>query len=1173
MPHKTRNIIIISVAAVLLLSLAGLSVYFNSRTFKGKLKAKTDLTLSDVLGREFTIDSASVQLPMNIVLHGLKLASDDSLKNGMMLEVPRIKVVIHPWVSLTKRKITIKQVGVYDARARLVRHPDGSWNFSGLFKPDTTKPKGKTNFPPLEISNIEIGNLKVMISPGSDSQLVKKVNLTAVLKMGGPKLSLDLKDFSAYIPDRRFALNKGKGLLAVKGDTVKLEGFGLDLGSSRLELSLWLDGKSKKYDLSQARLDLNLADAAQLARLQNVAFKGRITVIASGKGDLENPSAKLELRSDACCLGGVRLDHLDTRLSLKDQILSLNGIELASGPGTVKGDGQLDLSARDYGLQLSLSRIDLGTMLPEAGKTLKTNINGSFKLQGQGLEIQKIKVRADLVLNRSSVNDIPVDDLRCFVRAEGTDIAIDQIRLRSGQAQLEIKGDIYKEALSLELETDEIDLSQFGPLFGLKDLSGRLRFNGLVSGATKDPDIIGSFRLKEAGLAGISCLYFDGNMSVKSIVKSPLGDGKFTLTGIEVGKQSIEKIEMLAELRGLDWGGFSVHIVKDSLTEGLLTGRLELAGKNMSLVVSKLFFNSGYQIIANSQPLVLDIKSGFIDLKPGKLIVGRGSLLFSGNYKNNKDFQVSVKGQDIDSRRILELMQMDKTVHGLLDFELDGSGSLASPRYSLKLNVGNLRFEQFTADNLSLDVAYADQIVRLNRLAITRYGSISEISARVPVNLAVGPEMGKLLDQPMEGQVSLRDIGTWAFFPMADFLSVYEGRIDLSVGLSGTPFKPLLNGGLTIDRAKMVLRPFGMYLRDVTARAHFNADSLVIDNISATTENQGRVEIKRGEILLERFIPSKMYFLITTREAPIRNIPFIEANVDARIEINGTVNHPKISGDVMVNTALITMPFAPVEEPPPPDKEPKPMDLDLAITGPQGIWLRNADADIELKIDNLNVRMQQNLLFLSGRLETIRGTYRFTDRQFDITSGGELTFTNSAIINPELNLSAQTTMDKPTPEGGTSKVDIYLKIQGTALQPKLSFTSEPTMSEKDILTLVSAGITNLGEEGGKIDIYDQAVTRGTQYLSNMLSGIIQKNTGLVDVVRMKTFMSGEDKGAQVTLGKYVTRNVFVSYSQGLSANLSTEFTAEYLFGARSAIVAKKDDKGKFNLGLRMKFKY
>ncbi len=1171
MPHKTRNIIIISAAAVLLLSLAGLSMYLNSRTFKDKLKVKADRTMSDILGREFTIDSASVRLPMNIVLHGLKLASDDSLKNGMLLDVPRIKMVIHPWISITKRKIAINQVGVYDARARLVRHPDGSWNFSDLFKPDTSKPRGRTNFPSLDISNIEISNFRVMVNPGQDSQLVEKINLAASLKMGGPKLSLDLKDLSAYIPDRKFFLTKGKGKLEINGDTVKLDGFALDLGSSRMELGLWLDGKSKKYDLSRAKLDLNLADAAKLARLQEVAFKGRIAVTASGKGNLDNPSAKLEIRSDACCLGGLQLDRLNALVKYKDQLLSLKDIELVSGPGTVQGYGQLDLNGRDYGLQLSLNRIDLGAVLPMAGKAIKTNLNGNFKLQGAGLDPKKIRARAELLITRSSVNDIPVDELDCLIRAEGTDIVVDHIRLRSGQAQLQVKGDIYKEAISLELETDEIDLAQFGPLFGLKDLAGRLRFNGLVSGATKDPDIIGSFRLKEAGLSGIKCLYFDGNMSVKSIAKSPLGDGKFTLTGIEIGKQSIEKIEMNAELRGLDWGGFGIHVIKDSLTEGLINGRVEMAGKNLSLVIYKLFFNSGYQIIANSQPLALDIKSGVIDLKPGKLIVGRGSLLFSGNYKNNKDFQVSVRGQDIDSRRILELMQLDKTVHGLLDFELDGSGNLTTPRYSLKLNVGNLRFEQFTADNLSLDVAYADQIVSLNHLAITRYGNVSELSARIPVNLAVGPDMGKLLDQPMEGQVNLRDIGTWAFFPMADFLSVYEGRIDLSVALSGTPFKPLLNGDLTIDRAKMVLRPFGMYLRDVTARAHFNADSLVIDNISAATENQGRVEIKRGEILLERFIPSRMYFLITTREAPIRNIPFIEANVDARIEINGTVNHPKISGDVKVNTALITMPFAPVEEPPPPEGQPKPMDLDLAITGPQGIWLRNADADIELKIDNLNVRMQQNLLFLSGRLETIRGTYKALDRQFDITSGGQLTFTNSALINPELNLSAHTSVDQTTDEG-IKKVEIFLKIQGTALQPKLSFTSDPTMSEQDILTMISVG-RKLDDEGSGGDLTGQVTQRGVDYLSNMLSGIIQKNTGLVDVVRMKTYLTGEDKGAQVTLGKYVTRNVFVSYSQGLSANLSTEFTAEYLFGTRSAIVAKKNDEGKFNLGLRMKFKY
>jgi autotransporter translocation and assembly factor TamB len=185
-----------------------------------------------------------------------------------------------------------------------------------------------------------------------------------------------------------------------------------------------------------------------------------------------------------------------------------------------------------------------------------------------------------------------------------------------------------------------------------------------------------------------------------------------------------------------------------------------------------------------------------------------------------------------------------------------------------------------------------------------------------------------------------------------------------------------------------------------------------------------------------------------------------------------------------------------------------------------------------------------------------------------------LTFTNSAVINPELNMAANTFIDQPKPDGSNERVEVILSIGGTALQPKLSFKSKPSMPEQDILTLISAGV-KLGEESGNVDLTEQVVNRGSQYLSNMLSGYIQKNTGLLDVVKLKTMYTGQEKGAQVTLGKYVTRNVYVSYSQtaGVGTDLANEFTAEYLFGSRSALVAKKNEEGNFYMGIRMKFKY
>jgi translocation and assembly module TamB len=408
------------------------------------------------------------------------------------------------------------------------------------------------------------------------------------------------------------------------------------------------------------------------------------------------------------------------------------------------------------------------------------------------------------------------------------------------------------------------------------------------------------------------------------------------------------------------------------------------------------------------------------------------------------------------------------------------------------------------------------------------------------------------------------------FFPMADLLSVYEGRVDVNVKASGTPSKPLLSGSMTINQAKMVLRPLGMYLHNVQAIAHFNADSVVVDNVTGLTEGQGTVQLG-GYLLLERFIPTRMRFDVATSKSPIRNIPFIEANVNSQISISGTMDYIKIGGKAQVNSALITLPFAPAEEPPPPEGAQKPMDLDLSITGSQGIWLRNKDADIELKIDNLNVRMSQNVLFLSGILEPLRGVYRFMDRSFDITEG-QLTFTNAAVINPELNLKAHTTIfggGKAEEVAGQQKIDVYLAVTGNALMPKLSFRSEPVMSEQDILSMVGVGAKV--DEISSMDVKGQALSRGADYALGMLTGKVQKGTGL-DMLKVKT-QAGTEAGAKVTLGKYVTPKVFVSYSQGFSANLSNEFKAEYLFGTRSAVFAQKDEKGSYNLGLRMKFKY
>ena len=1162
-----REVLLTALTAAAVGAGTALALYLNSDTTQAAIKADVEAKLSQVLKREFLVGRVEYRLPLTIVVRDVAIASWDSVGRGTLLEVPEVRASVNPLLSVLSRRIMVGSVRLARAQVRLEQRPDGTWNFQDLFKSDTTKPKGKKNFPPVSVPNIVLEDVGLVVRMPKTTERIDSINFSAGLKMGGEKLFLSIKDLRLQERSRGIEVTRARGLLAMVGDSLKLKNFKLGLGRSGLELDLWLDSKSKAFELAKGSLSLDLADVGRWTGAPAGSYLGNVELDASASGSLEAPQGRVAVSSGSCLAAGMAIDQIEARVAVDGRVVRLQSLSVTSGQGQVTGQGHLNWKELSYQLQVAIERLNVGALMARRSPGLKSDINAELACQGSGFDLKAMKAGATLQMRKSSFNNIPLDKLDAKVSVADGAVTIEQFQLASGQAALNIKGEVYQKAISIELETDEIELAQFGPLVGLKELGGKLRFNGLISGETKNPDIIGTFRLKDAAMAGASCEFFDGNLSMKSLATSPVGDGKFTAAGITVGKTSIERVAMLTELRGLDWGGFSVVVTKDSLTEANLVGRVEIKKKDVTLVISKLFYASGSQMAANSQPIEIQMAGPNITLKPTNLILGRGKLGLAGSYTGDKRFTAWVKAQGIDSRRLVELAGLNKTVHGMVNLTLNAQGSLAEPQFRLWLSVDNVRYEQFTADRFSLDLGYANKRLDLTKLSVTRFGEQSEVTASVPVALGLGQDPRKLIDAPISGEVILRDIGTWAFFPMAELLSVWEGRVDVNVQIAGTPLKPNLSGEMTVNDGKMVLRPFGMYLHDVQARAHFNADSIVIDNVSALTENNGTVQVKRGEIILVKFMPTTMYFLVATERSPIRNIPFIEANVNSRIIIGGTVNSPKITGDVVVNSALITLPFAPAEEPPPPEGEVKPLDMSLSITGNQGIWLRNADADIELKIENLNVRLSQNLLFLSGRLEPIRGTYHpaFMYRSFDIT-GGQLMFTNSALINPDLNLSAYTQLTD------SARTEVFLTVGGNALQPKLSFTSKPSMPEQDILTLLSAGVRL--DEMSNIDLKEQAINRGTQYLSNKLSGVAQK-TGFMDVVKLKGMYTDQEKGAQITMGKYVARNVYVSYSQnaGIGTNLANEFQAEYRFGSRNALFAKKDEKGKYNLGVRMKFKY
>ncbi|MEP6893045.1 MAG: translocation/assembly module TamB domain-containing protein, partial [Gaiellaceae bacterium] len=84
---------------------------------------------------------------------------------------------------------------------------------------------------------------------------------------------------------------------------------------------------------------------------------------------------------------------------------------------------------------------------------------------------------------------------------------------------------------------------------------------------------------------------------------------------------------------------------------------------------------------------------------------------------------------------------------------------------------------------------------------------------------------------------------------------------------------------------------------------------------------------------------------------------------------------------------------------------------------------------------------------LVGTVNTVRGTYAFQGRKFDLVRDGTIRFTGTPAINPNLDITATRTI----PNTG---VEARVHITGTPKTPELSLSSNPPLEESDILALI-----------------------------------------------------------------------------------------------------------------------
>ena len=220
--------------------------------------------------------------------------------------------------------------------------------------------------------------------------------------------------------------------------------------------------------------------------------------------------------------------------------------------------------------------------------------------------------------------------------------------------------------------------------------------------------------------------------------------------------------------------------------------------------------------------------------------------------------------------------------------------------------------------------------------------------------------------------------------------------------------------------------------------------------------------------------------------------------------------------------------------------------LNVEVRIPDNLVLRGTDIEAaRTSIGDLNATIGGEFrvaksagkpVVLLGSVNTVRGTYSYQGRQFDIVRDGQIVFRGDEEINPGLDITAQRMIQG---------VEARVRIQGTAREPTLSLASDPPLDEGDILALIifNQPLNQLGT-GDQMSLSQRAGGIAAGFVVSPLAQALGSSLDLDQFEVQTTDPTGRVNPA-VVIGQQVTQDVFLRFRQQFGNQQVSQFLLEY----------------------------
>lgn len=837
---------------------------------------------------------------------------------------------------------------------------------------------------------------------------------------------------------------------------------------------------------------------------------------------------------------------------------------------------------------------------------LPVALHGDAHFQGTasgpiaGLDVKGHLQANQLALHLGSSGDVAIDSLVADAEYAPAGVSVASATIHRGSAVLNASGSVkpHRVVKRRVVSYDFDDATQVQAKLQLADAQihdvleiagqGALPVTGIVH---VDANVTGTF----GDLTGDGTIALRNGMAYEQPYDSVVAN--VSVRGQELTANTLDVKAQGAEVTGN--GGYNLtskhfkgHLQGDSIrlsnllvirkagtpVDGALTFRADANGTMDApgLTAHLQLANATYQKSALGQ-LTADVNSSgntvtlkaHSDLLTAKLDVN-GQVQLVGDYP----MQAHATFNNLNVAPVLKLTGSSFEASSMANGELTVSGPAKNPGQlngSLSVNPLQVTTQGLTfAASSPLHATLNNGTVKLDDLHITGPETDLHAAGSMQVFGADGKPLaaqGGAINAQANGSLNV------ALAHKLNPQIISSGMISFNVTATGTTAKPNLGGKVTFSNTNVAYDPIPNGLSNITGTASFTDDRLVVDNITATS---GGGRIKLGGFLQFR---GGLFADMTMTATAVRVRYYgVSATANASIRLQGSGDGASVSGNVLVTRFGLaeTFDFASVagsagdvSAPPDPDSLLNKIVLNVHVQSSPALDFQNSYARIAGTVD-LSLRGTAAVPAVLGKVTINDGSATFAGTQYQLQRG-QIYFNNPIRIDPVIDLDATARVEN---------YDVTIGVHGTSKNFKLTYRSEPPLSQADIFNLLALGRT---QEEAAINT-QQLQQQGQDPTTNALLGgalnatvsnRVNKLFGGSGKVKIDPAYVGTigTSSARITVEQQLTRQITVTFATSVNTSAQQLIQLQYQLTDNKSIVVTRDENGVFSMVFKIRKRY